>query len=139
MKAERAVMAPICPYCNSAAELMRDSTPVYGMDYGPVWICRPCNAWVGVHKDSPRFAALGRLANAELRKAKTAAHDAFDRLWQAKIQREGCSRKTARRAGYRWLAEQLGIPGKECHIGMFDVATCRRVVEICTPYLRGRS
>ena len=39
----------------------------------------------------------------------------------------GISRKTA----YKWLAEQLGIHVNDCHIGEFDVATCRRVAEIC--------
>jgi hypothetical protein len=37
----------------------------------------------------------------------------------------------SRRGAYRWLAEQMGITGDDCHIGMFDVAQCRRVVEIC--------
>src|SRR5690606_10835289 len=72
----------------------------------------------------------------ELRKAKQAAHSAFDRLWRAKMHREGLRKKDARGAGYRWLAEQLGIDPKLCHIGWMDVATCRRVVEICRPYLR---
>lgn len=40
-----------------------------------------------------------------------------------------------RRAGYRWLAARLGIPEDQCHIGMFDVAMCRRVIEICTRHL----
>jgi hypothetical protein len=30
------------------------------------------------------------------------------------------------------LAEQLGINRSQCHIGMFDVAQCQRVVEVVT-------
>ena len=33
--------------------------------------------------------------------------------------------------GKIWLSAILHIPQEECHIGMFDVKTCRRVVEIC--------
>ena len=41
------------------------------------------------------------------------------------------------REAYKWLSEQLGMPRKDTHIGMFDVDQCKRVVEICKPYLRG--
>ena len=32
---------------------------------------------------------------------------------------------------YRWLAERLSMAREDCHIGMFDVADCQRVVEAC--------
>lgn len=68
---------PICPYCERPAEFLASSARVYhGRDYGPVWACLPCAAWVGCHKGTTQ--PLGRLANAELRKAKMAAHAAFD-------------------------------------------------------------
>jgi hypothetical protein len=76
------------------------------------------------------------LANAELRAAKSRAHRAFDALWKAKIRKESCHKAQARGAGYKWLAEKLSIPREECHIGMFDVALCARVVDVCKPYLR---
>jgi hypothetical protein len=38
----------------------------------------------------------------------------------------------ARGGRYKKLAELMGISKKECHIGMFDVDQCRRVVEICS-------
>ena len=44
---------------------------------------------------------------------------------------DDCSKTKARKAAYRWLSKQLGISAKICHIGMFDVETCKRVVEIC--------
>jgi hypothetical protein len=71
------------------------------------------------------------LADAELRAAKSAAHAAFDPLWKSKAAREGISKSKARGKGYRWLAEQLGIDAKDCHIGMMDAPTCRRVVRVC--------
>jgi hypothetical protein len=66
---------------------------------------------------------LGRLANAELRLAKRAAHTAFDPL--------GRDKGVKRRAAYTWLAKQLGIAGGDCHIGEFDFDMCRRGVEAC--------
>lgn len=121
-----------CRYCRQPAVLSRfgaDSYP-YGRDYGPVWVCTPCDAWVGCHPGTVN--PLGGLANAELRAAKQAAHAAFDPLWQRKIEKENCSKGHARRSGYRWLSEQLGIPFKKTHIGFMSLEECRKVVEVCT-------
>jgi hypothetical protein len=63
---------------------------------------------------------LGDLANAPLREARMAAHAAFDPLWKTGQKRRG--------SAYAWLAEQLGIDRRDTHIGMFDEATCARVV-----------
>lgn len=34
----------------------------------------------------------------------------------------------SRRAAYSWLAKQLGIEEKDCHIGMFNLEQCAAVV-----------
>ena len=118
----------ICPYCQQVAVYV-DSTAVYRRSYGMIYLCRQCNAYVGVHNGTDK--PLGRLANAELRKAKIAAHDAFDPLWKGKIRRDGCAKYKARGAGYKWLAKQLQMNPEDCHIGMFDVDLCKQVVEVC--------
>lgn len=102
----------------------------YTRDYGPTWTCTPCVARVGCHPGTEN--ALGRLANAELRAAKQAAHAAFDPLWRRKMERDSVGQSKARHAGYRWLAGQMGLPVKKTHIGHFDLAQCQRVVEVCT-------
>lgn len=129
--------AVICGYCSGQAKYLPSSEAVYnGRDYGPVWVCWPCEAWVGCHPDG---APLGRLANKELRRAKMAAHAAFDPLWQhfrsAYPQGRGRApfkvlRRIARNRAYSWLSEQLGIPGDQCHIGMFDLEQCQRVIAV---------
>lgn len=137
----------LCPYCGEDTVYLKSSEEVYRKDYGPIYICRPCRAWVGVHHRGRR--ALGRVADAELRSAKVQAHDAFDRLWKMKIQKEikkdfGRSkglryiklRSQSRTEAYRWLSEAMGIPKEHAHIGMFDVDQCRKVVELCRPYLK---
>lgn len=111
-----------CDYCHSLTEFV-DSSEVYGTSYGMIYLCRPCNAYVGTHKGTDK--PLGRLANAELRRWKINAHNAFDPLW--KYGKFRGRRNTA----YAWLAEQMGLPVEKTHIGMFDVPQCRQVVEIC--------
>lgn len=119
-----------CPYCNGATEYV-DSEMVYGRSYGMIYYCKPCGAWVGVHRGTDK--ALGRLANKDLRQWKQAAHKYFDPLWQKKMQ-QGFSKKKARHKAYQWLSEQLKFPVEETHIGMFDVDQCKQVVEICKRY-----
>lgn len=114
----------ICPYCRklavpgTGAQIYPYRADLHGKQF---WVCWVCHAWVGCHDDD-LDRPLGRLANAELRQAKIAAHTAFDRIWRGKIRRG---------AAYRWLAAQLGIEPRDCHIGMFDVEHCRRVVTVC--------
>lgn len=111
-----------CDYCHRLTEFV-DSSEVYGTSYGMIYLCRPCKAWVGVHKGSDK--PLGRLADASLRQWKQNAHNAFDPLWKY-------GRFRGRRnAAYAWLAEQMGLPVEETHIGMMDVPQCKQVVEIC--------
>lgn len=113
----------ICDYCG------RQTDKVTGADIYPhrpdlkskvIYRCVPCKAHVGCHPGTDR--PLGRLANADLRKAKMAAHAAFD--------------PSARAEAYQWLAEALGISRDDCHIGMFDVETCKRVVLLCRDQAR---
>lgn len=111
-----------CDYCGEKAELV-DSKVIYGRSYGhKVWLCRKCMAYVGCHKGTDK--PLGRLANAELRYWKRRAHDAFDPLWKYGRFRG------YRNAAYAWLAQKMGIPVEKTHIGMFDVAQCKKVIEI---------
>lgn len=114
-----------CPYCFKPAELVTGKE-VYphrpDLAERKFYECRPCKAYVGVHMGTTK--PLGRLANAELRAAKQAAHAAFDPTWKGKLPKQG-----ARKAAYREMADRFGIKG-ELHIGDMDVDQCRRVVEL---------
>ena len=119
-----------CPYCGNDAELTTGYKAYpHRLDLADlkVWACFPCDAWVGTHKNSPTHAPLGRLANAELRRAKMAAHAAFDPWWK--------SGRMTRREAYKKLAELMGIDPKDAHIGMFDVEQCKTVVLLSTPQI----
>ena len=125
-----------CPYCKQPAQLVGGDViyphrpELAGLKFHH---CAPCSAYVGCHKAgawtydttgrkvvSDGTLPLGRLANAELRKAKQQAHAAFDPLWQ--------SGRYNRRVAYAWLAKELGIRVDQCHIAEFDVRQCRAVV-----------
>jgi len=115
---------PECPYCGKDAELV-DSKKIYPQaieDYGMFWLCRPCQAWTGCHKNSKRHAPKGRLANAELRHWKQEAQKAFDPMWK--------SGEFTRTDAYNWLRAAMG-KSKQVHIGFMDVRECKQVVEIC--------
>jgi hypothetical protein len=124
-------MKVVCPYCDRPAALVTGAAiyphrpDLFGLKF---WQCAPCDAYVGCHKAgahvdgviSDGTLPLGRLANAALRKAKSAAHAAFDPLWKSRSMKRG--------EAYRWLARELGISSANCHIGMFDIDACRAVV-----------
>lgn len=129
-----------CPYCNMPAKMVGGEV-IYphrpDLYHKKFWLCQPCDAYVGCHPVNPRHGQdgtrpLGRLANAELRRAKSAAHRVFDPLWQ-----EG--KFKTRKDAYRWLAGKLGMPVDQCHIGYFSVPRCEQVVEICNQLHRSTS
>lgn len=115
----------ICPYCGKHSEYV-DSQIVYGVSHGMIYICRPCNAYVGVHKGTDR--AKGRLADKGLRNQKIEAHKYFDLIWKDKIM--------SRPSAYKMLAKQLNIPVQYTHIGMFGLKTCKSVVSIAKNILK---
>jgi hypothetical protein len=113
-----------CEYCEGQAELV-SGEEIYphrpDLKTKKFYRCVPCKAYVGCHPGT--LTPLGRLANADLRKAKMQAHAAFDQFWK--------SGQMTRSKAYGWLASWLGIPKYKCHIGMFDVEMCHRVVRAC--------
>lgn len=125
-------IAVYCEYCSKEA-VLATGEKIYphrdDLKKIKLWECEPCKAYVGCHKlNIPKGIysdeiPLGRLANAELRKAKSLAHYHFDMYWRKeKYQRSSC---------YDSLAIKMGINIDKCHIGMFNVAQCEQVVEIC--------
>lgn len=117
-----------CPYCGEWAD-KTNGRKVYprrpDLHHLVIFACLPCDAWVGTHKNSGK--PLGRLANAELRKAKMAAHAAFDPLWK--------SGQMTRKEAYKRLSEKMGLTPDQTHIGMFDVEQCKTLILLCTPVI----
>lgn len=117
-KQKEMIKGKICPYCKAKTNYI-DSIEVYGKSYGMIYMCRPCDAYCGVHKGTDK--ALGRVANKELREKKKEAHKYFDVIWK-----EG---RQSRSNAYKDLAKHLKIPTEYCHIGMFSIKTCNEVIK----------
>lgn len=125
---DEAQIIVVCPFCKNQAELV-DSAEIYGgRSYGMAWLCRPCWAYVGCHKNSPVHKPLGTLANAGLRKLRTQVHAVLDPIWKGEIGKPHGRR--ARSAVYAWLARQLEISTDECHVAMFDSVRAAKALEI---------
>lgn len=110
--------AHVCPYCRSRPQLV-DSDVIYGRSYGAIYLCKPCDAYVGCHKGTT--IPYGRLADARLRASKRETHRAFDRLWK-----EGGMTRTE---AYTWLATELNLSPQEAHVGMLDLEQCAKATE----------
>lgn len=100
---------------------MVSSREIYGVHYGFIYLCRLCDAYVGVHKKSK--SPLGTLANKEDRYWRKKAHIAFDPLWNT-------GDKMKRSDAYKWLASQMGLTIDECHIAMFDKDMCQKAIKV---------
>lgn len=113
----------VCPCCGSSASI-RDSAVIYGKSYGQALICDrfpACDTFVGCHRASGK--PKGTMAERALREARKRAHASFDPLW-----RDG---KLSRHEAYAWLSSEMGVEPNQCHIGLFDVEQCQRVVDLC--------
>lgn len=135
-KAEARVTSPLpvpteCPYCHGPISLVNNAQ-IYGRSYG-VWPwayrCddRECGSHIGLHPYTS--IPLGTIANAELRAARMAVKVVFNPIW-----RNHGAYSVQRSKAYTWLAEQLGIPKAQCHIGWFDLAMCARATALCRLY-----
>lgn len=128
------LVTPRCDYCGSPARLV-DGDYIYphrpDLFKKKFWQCANGHpeAYVGCHPDSTK--PLGRLADEDLRSAKKDTHNVFDPIWREKY--------SSRNRAYQWLAGRMGIPSRECHIGMFTLKQCeqaRLIVAEELEYLR---
>lgn len=125
-----------CQYCNKPAELTTGETLYPSraeFKSRKFWACMACEAWVGVHPNTIDFQPMGTLANSDLRKARQRAHEAFDPVWRGPTKKLIPKQdfKRMRTKGYTWLAEKMGIDIDKCHIGIFDLAQCFQVINLC--------
>lgn len=122
---------PTCIECGSTAALVTGERiyphrrDLYDRHF---YLCQ-CGAYCGTHKGTTD--PLGYPCGPETRKARSAAHAAFDPLWRG-------NGAPMRRAGaYGWLARRLGIEREACHIGMMDEVTALQAAAVSTAKLAG--
>lgn len=122
-----------CQYCNGQAKLVYgDFIYPHRKDLKNKAFYHCCNghesAYVGCHPGT--IKPLGVLANRELRKAKSAAHNEFDAIWRGGTMK--------RKQAYKWLAKQLSIPENETHIGMFTIEQCTQVCVVVNNFWKSK-
>jgi hypothetical protein len=100
----------------------------HGFFYGcSKWRDTGCKGSHGAHPDGKPY---GKPANAENKKWRQKAHAAFDPLWK-----DG---EMDRSEAYYWLRIQLKLSKEECHIGRFDIETCKKVIELSKEFYKWR-
>lgn len=103
-----------CPECGARLSLRKDH-------FGVRYLCAaPCRGSHGAHPDGK---PLGTPATAAVRRARSNAHETFDRLWRGG--------PLTRSQAYAWMEKALGLDRGKGHIGMFDAGTCRRLEDAC--------
>ncbi len=129
---QQIITGEVCPYCHCETKLVKgDEVYLYGSKREPrpayldkmYYVCKvDPDHYVGTYADNK--TALGRLADAELRKWKHRGHEAFDVLWKDGL-------FNTRQAAYDWLAKKMNLPVKYTHFGMFTVAQCQEAIGVC--------
>ena len=105
----------ICHLCGGTVRLVDKAKFYGGRSFGwPLaYVCCSCSARVGCHPGTD--IPLGSLADRQTTAARSAAHAAFDPIWQGKG-------KDARRRAYGSLAKALGL--ESAHISWLNSGQC---------------
>jgi len=136
----KALPRPLCDYCGAPAVLTRagEEGYPYREDHGPVWVCSPCQAWIGVMARSTRHVPLGRLADAALREAKSRLHEVLEPLVARKVRRDGVNAFEARSKALRWVSTELGFDPPPPTIHAFSLDQCQHAIRYVETFLANR-
>ncbi|MEM5343993.1 zinc-finger-containing protein [Paraburkholderia azotifigens] len=139
-KPVKALPQPLCDYCGAKAVLARAGDEIYPYrdDHGPVWVCAPCQAWIGIPARSTRHVPLGRLADAALRDAKSRLHDTLEPLVAGKVRRDGVNAFEARAKAIRWVATELGFDPLPNSIHMLSLDQCEQALRYVEAFMAAR-
>ena len=112
-----------CPYCGSTV-IYRSADGIYHNNSKGImlYVCShypECDSYVRVHAGTN--IPVGSLANHELRTLRRTAHHYFDQLYKS-----GCMTK---QDAYQWLADLIGAPLSQAHIGYLGKYYCKQVIE----------
>lgn len=112
-----------CPYCGSPV-IYRSADGIYRENSKDVmlYVCShypECDAYVRVHAGTRK--PVGELANHELRTLRRIAHQYFDQLHSTGVM--------SKQDAYRWLADLIGAPLSEAHIGLLGEYYCNLVIK----------
>lgn len=78
-----------------------------------------CDAYVRTHIGTN--IPVGSMANGKLRALRIKAHNNFDRLYKTGMM--------SKQEAYKWLADLIGAPMSEAHIGHLGEYYCNEVIK----------
>lgn len=112
-----------CPYCGGKVTL-RSSDGIYkdNSKGTMLYVCShypECDAYVRTHIGTN--IPVGSMANGKLRALRIKAHNNFDRLYKTGMM--------SKQEAYRWLADLIGAPMSEAHIGHLGEYYCNEVIK----------
>lgn len=118
-----------CPYCG-ASVVYRSADGIYqNNDKGAMlYVCShypACDAYVRVHAGTK--LPVGSMANRELRALRRTAHFYFDQMYQRGLM--------TKQEAYQWMANLIGAPLSQAHIGYLREYYCTQVIEESKKYL----
>ena len=102
------MLGKLCPYCHVPTQL----------ECG-YWVCPSCMAKVECHPGTT--AAMGFVANENLRRERHRVHEAMDRLWMT----GGMKRSEV----YYRLRQEMSLTKARCHIAKFDEQQCQQALK----------
>jgi hypothetical protein len=111
-KAAVAIEPPLCRFCGRRAGRIGDGT---------AWRCDCCDASVTFDPETGR--SIGLLKKSADRRKRDAAWMAFNRLLLDRVFRSCISQEKATRAGFAWLAGQLGAERGSIDFRTMDART----------------
>lgn len=113
-----------CDQCGHTNVHYTDNSVLYGNTFGKwskIWYCPSCKAAVSCHPNT--HYPMGKMADSATRKARSRAHKYFDQIFRK-------YRLMSRSSAYVWLAREMGIKTKNCHISYFNAEQCELVVKL---------
>lgn len=116
----------ICPFCGRSVKRVHSSQVFYnnnGNNDGFYYVCSGwpiCSAYT---KEDPILKKpTSTMADKKTRLKRQEAHYWFDQLHKG----YGMTKSEA----YEWLADELQIRRANCHIGLFDIKMCNKVISV---------
>lgn len=112
-----------CDVCGAETSLVHN-IEIYGKPVGEwEWhvLCSDPDCGAHVETKPGTSIAVCKMSTPQTRQARVMAHRVFDKLWSNSFQR---------RSAYAWLAQQMKLSRRECHIKLFSYEQCHEVVRL---------
>lgn len=126
-----------CRYCGGPAQLStgRQIYPTKPLlAHLKLWVCLPCDAWVGCYEDSDR--PRGPLADKKLRVARENLHDEMEPICRLMMEQRGGDIESVRQKMLGWLVAQLNLPPDMAAVSRIEYEDCIRALVLCKDLMR---